>query len=251
MVSFAETIVLSAVMGFSIYLSLPIVLSKNLGDMRNMLFNAVAIGILIFLIADVFLDAGAVLYNGSLYGYGSSPSYDMIFGISMAGGFGILLLAGHRGKLALTPVELALVIAVGIGFQNLTEGLLFGSLGVTLGLTGATLVVLVGFIFQNVTEGFPITSPFAASKGGDKPLGIIAVALLVGGLPTVLGGAVGFYYSSNNFDLLFEGLAIGTMLYVIMPMLKSLLGGPDPAKLRIAYGGVFLGFLLGFAVNLL
>jgi len=251
MVSFAETIVLSAVMGFSIYLSLPIVLSKSLGHMRDMLFTAVAIGILIFLVADVFLDAGALLYNGSLYGYGSSPTYDLIFAASMAGGFGILLLAGHRGKLGLTPTGLAFVIAIGIGFQNLTEGLLFGSLGVALGLTGATLVVLVGFIFQNVTEGFPIASPFAGSNGGEKPLGIIAGALMVGGLPTILGGAVGFYYNSASWDLLFEGLAIGTMLYVIMPMLRGLLGGPDPAKLRVAYGGVFLGFLLGFAVNLL
>jgi len=251
MVSFAETIALSAVMGFSIYLSLPIVMSKNLGRMRNMLFTAVAVGILIFLIADVFLDSGSLLYNGSLYGYGSSPSYDVIFAASMAGGFGILLMGGHRGKLELTPAELALVIAVGIGFQNLTEGLLFGSLGVTLGLTGATLVVLVGFIFQNVTEGFPIASPFAGRNGGEKPLGIIAGALMVSGLPTILGGEVGFYYNSATFDLLFEGLAIGTMLYVIMPMLRSLLGGPEPEKLRIAYGGVFLGFLIGFAVNLL
>jgi ZIP family zinc transporter len=251
MVSFAETLVLSAVMGFSIYFSLPVVLSKSLGQVRDMLFTAVAVGILIFLIADVFLDAGSLLYNGSLYGYGSSPSYDAIFSLSMVAGFGILLLAGHRGKLELTPSQLALIIAIGIGFQNLTEGLLFGSLGVTLGLTGATLVVLVGFIFQNVTEGFPIASPFASSAGGEKPVGVIAGALLVGGLPTIFGGAVGFYYNSGSWDLLFEGLAIGTMLYVIMPMLRSLLGGPDPAKLRIAYGGVFLGFLLGFAVNLL
>jgi len=252
MVSFVETILLSAVMGFSIYFSLPIVLSENLGHMRDKLFNAVAIGILIFLIADVFLDAASSLYNGSFYGYGSSPGYDVLFAASMVVGFGILLLAGHGGRIELTPAKLAFIIAVGIGFQNLTEGLLFGSLGVTLGLTGATLVVLVGFIFQNVTEGFPIASPFRGSPGsGPKPLGLIAGALMIGGLPTVLGGAVGFFYSSINFDLFFEGLAVGTMLYVILPMLKSLLGDSDPSTLRVAYGGIFLGFLLGFVVNLL
>jgi ZIP family zinc transporter len=252
MVSLAETIVLSAIMGLSIYLSLPIVLSENLGHTRDKLFNAVAIGILIFLIADVFLDAASSLYNGSLYGYGSSPGYDTLFASSMIVGFGILLLAGHRGRMELTPAKLALIIAVGIGFQNLTEGLLFGSLGVTLGLTGATLVVLVGFIFQNATEGFPIASPFRGASGnGPKPLGLIAGALTVGGLPTILGGAVGFYYNSIGFDLLFDGLAVGTMLYVILPMLRSLLGDSDPVRLRVAYGGIFLGFLLGFVVNLL
>jgi zinc transporter, ZIP family len=250
MLSFAETIVLSAVIGLSIYLSLPLVLSRNLGHLRDKLFNAVAIGILIFLIADVFVDSAAFLYNGSLYGIGTSPGNDMLFASSLTAGFGVLLLAGHRGRMELTPARLAVIIAIGIGFQNLTEGLLFGSLGVVLGLTGATLVVLVGFIFQNVTEGFPIASPF--SKGpGPKPIAPIAGALLIGGLPTILGGAIGFYYNSVSFDLVFDGLAIGTMLYVILPMLRSLLGDPDPMKLRVAYGGVFLGFILGFVVNLL
>ncbi len=252
MVSLTETILLSAVMGLSIYFSLPIVLSKNLGQTRDTLLNAVAIGILLFLIADVFVDSAALLYNGSLYGYGSSPLYDFVFSLSLAAGFAILLVAGHRGKLSLTPSQLAMIIAVGIGFQNLTEGLLFGSLGVTIGLTGATLVVLVGFILQNTTEGFPIATPFAGPGGErSKHMGVIAAALMVGGLPTILGGAIGFYYNTAVFDLIFDGLAIGTMLYVILPMLRSLLGEPDPSKLRIAYAGIFLGFLVGFIVNLL
>lgn len=252
MVSFVETILLSTVMGLSIYFSLPIVMSKNLGQTRDKMLNAVAIGILIFLIADVFVDSASWLYNGSLDGYGSSPTYDAVFTIALAAGFCILLLAGHRGRLDLTPTQLAMIIAVGIGFQNLTEGLLFGSLGVTLGLVGATLVVLVGFILQNVTEGFPIASPFAGPTGErSKHLGVILLALMVGGVPTILGGAIGFYYNTPAFDLVFDGLAIGTMLYVILPMLRSLLGDPDSSRLRIAYGGIFLGFLIGFAVNLL
>lgn len=249
MVNFAETLLLSAVMGLSIYLSLPVVLSKSVGQRNTRLLNAVAIGILIFLIGDVFLDAAGSLYNGSLYGYGSSPVYDVIFTVSMAAGFVVLLLAGHRGKMALTQTQLTLIIALGIGFQNLTEGLLFGALGVALGLTGATLVVLVGFILQNLTEGFPIASPFLGDTEGRAPL--ISGALLIGGLPTILGGAVGFYYNSTVFDLIFYGVAIGTMLYVILPMLRHLLKDSESSKLGIAYAGVFLGFVIGFLVNLL
>ena len=213
------------------------------------LLNAVAIGILIFLIGDVFLDAAGSLYNGSLYGYGSSPGYDLVFMVSMAAGFLVLFSAGFRRKISLTPTVLALIIAVGIGFQNLTEGLLFGSLGATLGLTGAALVVLVGFIFQNLTEGFPIASPFVGATEGKT--GVIAGALLIGGLPTILGGAVGFYYNSTVFNLVFYGLAIGTMLYVILPMLRNLLRESDNTSLGVAYAGVFIGFILGFVVNLL
>ena len=125
MLGFAETLLFSAVMGLSIFLSLPIVLSKKTGEMRTKLFNAIAIGILIFLVADVFTNVSAVLYNGSYYGLGSSPYYDAIFAIFLAVGFLVLFGAENRSRTGLTPTRLALIIAVGIGFQNLTEGLLF------------------------------------------------------------------------------------------------------------------------------
>jgi ZIP family zinc transporter len=249
MATFMEAISLSAIMGFSIYLSLPVILSKGQDERRVSFLNAVAIGILIFLIGDVFLDAAGSLYNGSLYGYGSSPSYDMVFVASMAAGFLALFVAGNRRKTVLTPTELALVIALGIAFQNLTEGLLFGALSVGIGLTGSALVVLVGFVFQNSTEGFPIASPFLGSTEGKG--GVIAGALMIGGLPTILGGAVGYFYNDTILDLVFYGLAVGTMLYVILPMLRHVLTGTASNRLGIAYAGVFVGFVLGFAVNLL
>lgn len=248
-VDFAETVLLSTVMGFSIYFSLPVVLNRNYRRAKTKLFDAVAIGILIFLIGDVFVDAASSLYNGSLYGYGSSPAYDVVFAAALAAGFLLLLFASQKRKLSLGPNQLALIIALGIGFQNLTEGLLFGALGVTLGLTGATLVVLLGFMVQNVTEGFPITAPFHGDTDGK--LSLIAGALLVGGVPTILGGAVGYHYNSALLDMAFYGVAIGAMLYVILPMLGGLLREPDQSKLSVAYLGIFLGFFLGFLVNML
>jgi len=244
-----DTLLLSAIMGLSIYLSLPIIMRKNVGRSKTKFLNAIAIGILIFLIADVFLDAAQVLYNGTLYGYGSSPSYDLIFAASTTLGFFILFSVGHRKRGPLSQTQLALIIAFGIAFQNLTEGLLFGSIDSTIGLTGIALVVLVGFIFQNFTEGFPIASPFLGSTEGR--MGIMAGALFIGGFPTIMGGALGYYYNSIVFDLVFDGLAIGTMFYVILPMLRNLLLESDRTALGIAYVGVFIGFILGFAVNLL
>lgn len=248
MLGFAGVILFSAIMGFSIYLSLPIVLSKKTGEMRTKLFNAVAIGILIFLMGDVFSDVAPIIYNGTLYGYGSVPALDLVFTAALGVGFLVLYAAENRSRKGLSANQLALVIAVGIGFQNLTEGLLFGSLGAVLGLTGAALVVLVGFVFQNVTEGFPITSPFFGQL--DKKTGVILLLLLVGGLPTTLGAALGYYYSSSVFDLVFDGLAIGAILYVILPMLKNAFRDMDYAKQRMVYVGVFIGFVVGFLVNL-
>ena len=79
MASFAETLLLSTIMGLSIFISLPIVLHKRTSDMANRLLLAAAIGILVFIMADVWGDAAMILFNQSLYGYGSSPYYDGIF----------------------------------------------------------------------------------------------------------------------------------------------------------------------------
>jgi zinc transporter, ZIP family len=249
MVTFTETLLFSAIMGLSIYISLPLVLRKRMGEMKKKLLLAIAIGILVFLMGDVFSDVTPDLYNGSLNGYGTSFFFDTVFIISLVAGFFLLFLFESRSKTGLTPVKLSLLIALGIGLQNLTEGLVFGSLGATLGLTGVTLVVLIGFTFQNVTEGFPIASPFLGRM--DWKIGVVLALFLVGGLPTILGGALGYFYSSTVFDVIFDGLAIGSILYVILPMLKVLFRETDLTKQRIAYAGIFVGFAIGFAVNLL
>ena len=246
---FAETLLLSTVMGLSIYLSLPLLMNRKLSKSSKSLLLAAAIGILIFLMMDIFSDVSPILYStGTLAGYGSNPSYDAIFTLSILVGFIFLYLFENRSHQGLSPTRLSLLIALGIGFQNLTEGLVFGSLGVTLGLTGVTLAVLVGFTFQNLTEGFPIASPFLGRDSWKLPT--MLALFLVGGLPTILGGGLGYYYSSRYFVLLFNGIAIGSILYVILPMLKILLKDLDHGGQRIAYMGIFLGFIAGFIVNL-
>jgi ZIP family zinc transporter len=238
-------------MGFSIYLSLPIVLRKKTSEKTIRLLNAVAIGILVFLLADVFSDAASSLYaQGALAGYGANPMLSALFAIGLVVGFFMLYLFENRSKNGLTPQRMALMIAVGMGLQNLTEGLVFGALSVSLGLlSGVALVVLVGFLLQNITEGFPIASPFL--NHSDRKLGVMAALLLVGGLPTVIGGAVGFYFSSVPFNVVVDGLAIGAILYVILPMTKHQLKDMDPIRQRLVYFGIFLGFFIGFLVNLI
>jgi ZIP family zinc transporter len=248
MAGLVEVFIFSAVMGLSIYLSLPLVMSKTIRRDRTILLNAVAVGILVFLIGDVFSDVSSSLYNGSLYGYGTSPSLDLTFTASLVLGFLLLLMLGERSRGGLSPTKLSLLIALGIGFQNLTEGLVFGSLGSLIGVTGITLVVLLGFTLQNATEGFPIASPFIA-KADQKSLTLVVPLLLVGGLPTILGAVIGYYYNSTAFDTFFDGLAIGGILYVILPIFKTLFR--ETSTNRTIYLGIFLGFIVGFAVNLL
>ena len=251
MPGFFGTVIFSLIMGFSIFLSLPIVLRKKTGEKTIRMLNAISIGILIFLLADVFSDVASGLFSGrSNAGYSANPLLSAIFVVGFGIGFFMLYLFENRSKNGLTPNRMALMIAIGMGLQNLTEGLVFGAFSASMGLlSGVSLVVLTGFLLQNITEGFPIASPFL--NHDQKKLGPMAVLLFIGGFPTVIGGILGFYFSSTPFNIFVDGLAVGAILYVILPMIKHQLKDIDPIKQKLVYAGIFLGFLIGFLVNLI
>lgn len=229
---------------------MPILLRKKTNPKTLLLLNAIAIGILIFLISDIFSDVTPNLYSTtSLYGYGANIILSMVFALALIIGFFMLYFFEKSRIGGITPTKISLMVAIGIGLQNLTEGLVFGSLSINIGLfSGAALVVLFGFILQNITEGFPIAAPLL--KQEDKKPWKIFILLLIGGLPTVFGGIFGYYYSSTTFNIFFDGLAIGAILYVILPMIRHQFKDADHIKQRLVYVGIFVGFIIGFLVNL-
>ncbi len=255
---------LTAAMGLSIFLSLPIVYSRRAQGRWAVGLNAAAIGILVFLLADVFSDASVILYPN---GYVANSGYSIAFGLSFAAAFlGLYFIdnlprnaprgttAGDPSKptVEFAPRTTALIIALGIGLQNLTEGLVFGATW-TLGAIGLLAVVFVGFFLQNVTEGFPIVSPFLGTNAR-RGIGMMVGLFLVGGLPTLIGGAIGYYWTNDLFLVVFDALAIGAIAYVILPMLRVAFKPLETRELSIrrnqlVYMGVMIGFVLGFAVN--
>jgi ZIP family zinc transporter len=249
MITILLVLLLSAIMGLSIFITLPIIAGKGMRDNTAKFLGSVAVGILIFLIADVFTDSAGIMYNNTLGGYGTNGFYDAVFSLSLIAGFVALYFTETHWKNSGSPYMLSFFIALGIGFQNLTEGLVFGSSYNSIGLVGITLVILVGFILQNMTEGFPIAAPFIG-KTGQRMIPMVLL-FLIGGLPTIIGGGIGYFYSSTVLDLMFDGLAIGAMFYVILPILRSLLRNSESAAIKSVYMGAFLGFFLGFLVNLI
>jgi len=254
MASFPELVVLSSVMGFSIYLSLPIILRKAVRSRTITLLNAAAIGILVFLLADIWGDVAPILYSNSSSPYVADPTYVVVFAVCVSACYLALFSTEHppgSRHRPQSPMGLAVIVAGAIGFQNLTEGLVFGSAWAA-GAVALSTVVLVGFSVQNVTEGFPITAPLLGMA--DRRMGAIAAIFLLGGLPTIVGGVVGFYYSNTTLIVVFDSLAIGAILYTIVPMLRISFRPADPPeptylKQRLVYVGLVVGFLVGFAVN--
>ena len=146
------------------------------------------------------------------------------------------------------------MIAIGIGLQNLTEGLVFG-VNWRVGTVGVLAVVFLGFFLQNFSEGFPIASPFLGTQEPRK-FGAFAGLFLLGGLPTIVGGVIGYSWSNNLFLVVFDALAIGAIAYAILPMLRVAFRPLESKEAsvqrnQIVYLGVMIGFLIGFAVNAL
>jgi zinc transporter, ZIP family len=250
---------LTAAMGLSIFLSLPIVYSRRAQGRWATGLNAAAIGILVFLLADVFSDVSPILYPS---GYVANLTYSIAFAIAFVVAFLGLYVVDNlprRADSASTPSvsdpgprSTALIIALGIGLQNLTEGLVFG-VNWTAGALGILAVVFIGFFLQNVTEGFPIASPFLGTNAR-RGVPMMAGLFLVGGLPTIVGGAIGYFWSNDLFLVIFDALAIGAIAYVILPMLRTAFRplenrAASIARNRLVYVGVMVGFFLGFVVN--
>ncbi len=266
MSDFALFMALTAVMGLSIFLSMPIVYSKRAQGRWAVGLNAAAIGILVFLLADIFSDVSPLLYpNGYVANAGLSVAFALAFVVAFVG---LYVVDNLPGRLP-APVpgapdggvrSTALIIALGIGLQNLTEGLVFGG-NWAIGALGVLAVVFVGFFLQNVTEGFPIASPFLGT-GERKGIAMMTGFFLIGGLPTLLGGAIGYYFINpvsltlrdTYFLVIVDALAIGAIAYVILPMLRVAFRPLDTRERSIrrnqlVYLGVLAGFAIGFLVN--
>jgi ZIP family zinc transporter len=274
-----QTIALGALAGFTIFLGLPLGRLRRPMPRTRQFLNALAIGILIFLVWDVLSHAFTPVdraltdlhsHHGGLapvFGYGA-----LFFAGIGLGLIGLVyyerLLADPRttsrrqgpGAMAVTeptthrlgvvaglpPAQrLALLIAVGIGLHNFGEGLAIGGSAARGEIALATLLV-IGFALHNATEGFGIVAPLAA--GAERPSwAFLSVMGLIGGGPTLVGTIIGRQFSSDPVSVVFLTLAAGSILYVVMQLLRVAQRAERP---EILVWGVFLGLVAGFATDM-
>ncbi|MDE1833762.1 MAG: hypothetical protein KGH64_00330, partial [Candidatus Micrarchaeota archaeon] len=154
------------------------------------------------------------------------------------------------------PKRTSLLAAAGIGFQNLTEGLVFGSAGAA-GQLPIYLLSAIGFTLQNVTEGFPIAMPLMRLKGKLEKK-FVAGAFLAGGIPTIIGTLIGLVFFSNTFIIFFDALACASILYVVLVLFHvNINRGRSENKnemshhMWLTYGGILVGFVIAYVLNYL
>ena len=149
-------------------------------------------------------------------------------------------------RLMAPPQQLSLIIAVGIGLHNFSEGLAIGQSAAANAIGLATLLI-IGFGAHNATEGFGIAAPMTTME--ERPSWKFIVLLgLIGGGPTFLGTILGYSVHSEALFVLFLSLAAGSILYVISELLNV---GRRFGIREVAMWGIFAGFFLGFGTDLI
>jgi len=244
--SFAQTIALGALAGFTIFLGLPVGRLQLLGSRPRVALAMFSIGVLAFIFVDV-LSSGLSIIQNALQGVKDghqSVAYLVWLVVLLAAGFaagsaGLAMLerrmrpaaarrppvAGGAETAALDPdplvreldaarrraLRVGLTIAAAIGVHNFAEGLAIG-VSARAGAISLATVLIIGFALHNATEGFGIVGPL----GDVKPSwGWIGLAGLIGGGPTFLGSIVGYAVTSHPLELAFYATAGGAILYVI------------------------------------
>ena len=279
----SETLSLGFIAGVTILIGMPIGRMRSPRPNLRLMLNAVAIGVLVFLVWDVLahawepIDSALSDVHNHTGGFAPVAGYGALF----AGGLAVGLLglvgydrylqrrkqaAGRGGPGAMSVDErppairgvaswskarqTALLIAVGIGLHNFAEGLAIGQSAAS-GEVALATVLVIGFALHNATEGFGIVAPLAGDideRGNTRRpswlfLGMMA---LIGGGPTFVGTWVGHGFTSEAVSVAFLTLAAGSILYVVC----QLIGVASRAnRMDLLATGLLIGLLAGFVTD--
>jgi ZIP family zinc transporter len=263
--SSAQIALLGAIAGFTIFLGLPVGrISAQLPRAKAAL-NAMAIGILLFLLWDVLTQAwdpidAALGHHAVGDALARAVVLTTTFGVGLLGLVWFDRAGNHQphgtahgpgaaavGELAAPSGiagagRIAVMIAAGIGLHNFAEGLAIGN-SAAAGDISLALMLIIGFGLHNATEGFGIVAPLS----GERPSwAFLAVLGVIGGAPTFFGTLVGQRFVSDILSIAFLGLAAGSILYVVI----ELLAVARKSDLKtITSWGILVGLILGFATD--
>lgn len=219
--SFAATVLLGAIAGFTIFLGLPIARARRLSPETIALLNALAIGILLYLVVEIAQNAIAPITQAMNAWHAHAAPFPAALVVVFVAGLAIGLvglgsMAHHLARKAAShaenPILLAAIIAIGIGAHNFGEGLAIGASAAS-GATAVALALIVGFGLHNATEGFGVAAPLVGRVVPSWAL--IGLAGLIAGGPTFLGTIIGYSFYSPTLSVLFLSVAIGALVFVI------------------------------------
>ncbi len=220
---------------------------RKFGRRAMTFLMAVTAGLLIFLGLDTLAEAldfaaqiPATFQGIGLIGIGAVSTFMLLDAISKKQ-------TNAAGTETDRRLAVAFMIAVGIGFHNLGEGLAIGA-AYNVGEVALGAFLVVGFIIQNITEGLGIIAPVLRDKPG---IGKLAWMGLIGGGPAILGAWIGGFSPSPFLAVLFLAIGAGAIFQVIYEIGKLIQKDTDRAPMPMTvFSGVLAGMMLLWVTGL-
>ncbi len=250
---------LGIIAGTTVFLGLLVAKIPKVGRRTTAFLTSISTGLLIFIMVEIMaevVEGLETLFSTSGEGYSTLKDGLTLSG-ALLGGLSIGLLGmalfelyaikggkDKPGAAHQSMRRLAMMIAVGIGIHNFTEGLAIAQ-AYGWGQDRLALFLAVGFGLHNATEGFGMAAPIA---GAGASWGFLALLGLVGGGPTLAGIWIGSFWQSHFVKTFSFGLASGAILYIVGELLH--IGRQLKGELVVEVG-LLVGFSLGFATEML
>jgi zinc transporter, ZIP family len=206
---------------------------------------AVTVGLLLFLVVEAMLEGietaqdSAPAFGGTLLVFAGALLAYLVLKATDAH----LRPAGQKG---FTGTNVALLVSIGIGLHNLSEGLGIGA-AYAIGAVAFGTFLVVGFTIQNVTEGLAIVAPLARGK---PPIARLVGLGLIAGAPAIAGAWLGSIAFNASLAALLFGVAAGAVVQVTEVLWPAMRDSAGRTINFLSVGGIALGFGLLYVTSL-
>ncbi len=222
---------------------------KKLGKNSFNFFLAFTMGLLIFLGIDAVLEASEISKNhlSSVFNGELLISTVVILSFLSLYGFGKRLIKKTEFSTLSKGLAISLMIAIGIGFHNLGEGLAVGA-AIALGEVALSTFLIIGFATHNTTEGLAIAAPLTSTKA--KIAKMIGLGLIAG-IPAIFGTWIGGFSFSPFFTLVFLAIGAGAIFQVVLSIFQYMKGKSDLLSNTSLFAGISAGLLVMYLTSVL
>lgn len=217
---------------------------RKLGHTGMNFILALTVGLLVFLLVDTLLESFevAAMLPGVFQGIPLSLFTALLTWLAITA-------IGSRKDVADRSTArgrqfVALLIAIGIGFHNLGEGLVVGA-AFALGEAALGSFLVIGFILHNITEGIGIAAPVTRDRPGVR---WFVLMLLIAGAPAIAGTLIGGFAFSPLLAVIFLGIGVGAIWQVIYEVGMLMQRSAERRETPLVTWVNVAGLLIGIAV---
>ena len=151
---------------------------------------------------------------------------------------------GHPGADRPQALDVAIMLAVGIGLRTFAEGLAVGQ-SIATSLVGPGAWLVLGLALHNLLYGAAVAAPVA---GEPMPASRLALLGACAAGPSLFGTVVGTTWVGPGLELLVLSVSAGALVYVLRELLRAPL---DQVTAVAAMWALAIGLLAGLGTEML